>query len=117
MIEADITAVAWTAIGTIALAVVTAGAVFTTIFITRQDRKKAGALLVEERAYAAKVLAEERQAADDRLAKQLASSSAEMIAERDHARELDQEAQALAVKVIPGEQFDSMSSKILAARA
>jgi type II secretory pathway pseudopilin PulG len=100
----------WTAIGTLALAVVTLAAVMTTIIITMQDRRnaqtrlkedrtRAAELLADERRYAAGVLATERQAADDRLTRQLEHSEAQLRAERVAVQEQEQEAGAWAVEV------------------
>ncbi len=111
----------WTAIGTLALALVTLAAVITTIVITaldRQeaqtrlddDRKRAAELLAEERLHAGEVLVSERQAADERLTRQLEHSQIQASFERQAAddrlaRQLEHsEAQLLAERTAAREQ-------------
>lgn len=82
---------ALTAVGTMALALVTLAAVVTTIVITKQDRERAGQQLLDERA-----------AADRRYRE-----------ERDHAQEAEQLAQAWAVEVLPGHASDRQDTSNL----
>jgi hypothetical protein len=86
----------WTAIGTIALAVMTLAAVITTIIITTQDRASARTSLDQERA-----------AADARLTRQLEHSDAQLQAERQAAQDAEQHAEAYAVQVVLGVQADA----------
>jgi hypothetical protein len=81
-----------TAWGTLAVAVV---AVAVALFA----EWRAGVRVAQEREHSARVLADERKAADDRLAAQLAASEAQLRAERDEARKAAQESDAWAVQV------------------
>jgi hypothetical protein len=81
-----------TAWGTLAVAVV---AVAVALFA----EWRAGIRVAQEREHSAKVLADERKAADERLATQLAASEAQLRAEREEARKVAQEADAWAVQV------------------
>lgn len=81
-----------TAWGTLAVAVV---AVAVALFA----EWRASVRVAQEREHSAKVLAHERKAADDRLARQLAASEAQLRAEREEARQVMQEANAWAVQV------------------
>jgi hypothetical protein len=60
---------------------------------------RAGVRVAQEREHSARVLADERKPADDRLAAQLAASEAQLRAERDEARKVAQESDAWAVQV------------------
>lgn len=88
---------ALTAVGTIALALVTLAAIVTTIVITGQDRTRAAAQLKAE-----------RTAADERLDRQLEHSAAQLRDERDHAVREQREADAWAVRVRFAEVRTSM---------
>ncbi len=82
----------WTALGTIALAVVTLAAVLTTIVITAGDRRGAAARLADERAHSDRQIATERE---------FSKNQAEE--EWHAARDREQLAEAYAVQVVMGE--------------
>ncbi|HZS22450.1 MAG TPA: hypothetical protein VFA63_15900 [Pseudonocardiaceae bacterium] len=101
-----------TAVGTVALAVVTVVTIIVTIMITRQDRRRADKQLADSQTRHDKEIAEERALADKRLANQLAHSDAQLADERAHsaaqlqeerqrARDLEQRGEAYAVLVTP----------------
>ena len=101
-----------TAIGTVALAAVTVGAIIATIVITKQDRQRGDIQLADAQIRHAKEVAEERVLADKRLTEQLAHSDAQLADERAHSaaqlqeerqRSLDaeQRGEAFAVLVTP----------------
>jgi hypothetical protein len=83
-----------TAWGTLAVAIV---AVAVALFA----EWRASVRVMDERENAAKVLADERGAADERLSRQLAESAAQLQAERDLARDREQLAEAYLVQVTP----------------
>jgi hypothetical protein len=68
---------------------------------------RAGIRVRDEREHSAKVLADERKAADDRLRAQMDHSAAQLQAEHDLAREQEQLDQAYAVVVVLGEREDA----------
>lgn len=101
-----------TAVGTVALAVVTVGTIIITIVITNQDRRRADKQFADSETRHDKEIAEERALADKRLADQLAHSDAQLADERAHsvaqlreerqrARDLEQRGEAYAVLVTP----------------
>ena len=106
-----------TAIGTIALAVVTAVALGATILITRQDRTRAAGQLKDERAAADARLDRQLKASDKQLARQLEHSEVQLRDAREHARCEQQEADAWAVEVSFSSQMTSrdLSVKLLGA--
>ena len=75
-----------TAVGTVAVAIAAVGVAFFAEW-------RAGVRVADERDHAAKVLADERAAADDRLGRQL-----------DQAREREQFDEAYAVQVVLGDK-------------
>jgi hypothetical protein len=81
-----------TAWGTLAVAV---AAVAVALFA----EWRAGIRVAQERQHSAQVLADERKAADDRLARQVAASEAQLRAEREEIRKVAQESDAWAVQV------------------
>jgi hypothetical protein len=102
-----------TAIGTIALALVTLAAIIVTIVITWRDRRNAVIDAERERTTAdsrlnrqieasAAHLQAERAAADDRLQKQLDAAATQLQAEHDAAREQQQLAESYLVQITPG---------------
>jgi hypothetical protein len=102
-------------VGTVALAIATFLAILTTIFITRQDRKRAAKQLADERSAADKRLAKEIEAANDRLKVQREYADAQFTDERAHsarqleeerriAREREQFAEAYKIQVLQGER-------------
>jgi hypothetical protein len=95
-----LTAVAWTAIGTISLAFITLLTVVTTVVITAQDRRKAAQDLIEERAFAEKQLAIQLKHSEEQLTRQLKDSEEQRFAERKADSEQQQEAAAWQVAVM-----------------
>lgn len=101
-----------TAIGTICLALVTLAAIIVTVVITRQDRQNTVSDALAERnaaddrlnrqiAVSATQLQSEREASDQRLQRQLDAAEAQAQAERDAACEREQLMGAYAVQVTP----------------
>ena len=92
---AAMSAAAWTAVGTIALAVLTFAAVATTIVVTVQDRRRT----------------------DAQLARQLEHSETQMREERARVQEGEQQASAWAVEIVPGtdglDESDTSSMTVL----
>lgn len=84
-----------TGIGTVAVAVLAVGVA---LYAERRADKRVAA----ERAHSAKVLAEERKLADDRLLKQMQHSDAQVLQERNRGVDAEQHAQAWAVEILPG---------------
>lgn len=94
-----------TAIGTLAVAVAAVGVAFFAEW-------RAGVRVAAERTHSAKVLANERAAADARLRVQQELSDAQLRRERDLAREQEQLAEAWAVEVIPKVSMDSQTCSL-----
>src|SRR5260370_2375968 len=88
-----------TAIGTVALAAVTVGALITTIVIVRADRKRADRQLASEQARHAKEITEER-----------AHSAAQLEEQRQRTHGAEQRGEAYAVLVTPGKSAASLTS-------
>jgi hypothetical protein len=93
----------WTGAGTVLLAVVTVGAVLSTIVITRQDRKRADKRLAAEQARHDTEVAEERRLADERLKTQHDQSEEQFRTEQSRMTEREQYTEAYAVQVTVGE--------------
>jgi hypothetical protein len=85
-----------TAIGTVAVAIAAVGVAFFAEW-------RAGVRVRDEREHAAKVLTDERAAADERLKTQLAHSDAQLQAERQISQDAEQMAEAYAVQVVMAE--------------
>lgn len=101
-----------TAIGTVALAAVTVGAIIATIVITKQDRQRGDKQLADAQIRHDKEVAEERALSDKRLASQLAHSDVQLADERAHSaaqlqeerqrsHDAEQRGEAFAVLVTP----------------
>jgi hypothetical protein len=90
-----------TAIGTVALAAVTVGAIIATIVITKQDRQRGDKQLAEERALADKRLTEQLAHGDAQLADERAHSAAQLQEERQRSHDAEQRGEAFAVLVTP----------------
>lgn len=93
----------WTAVGTVLLALVTVGAVITTIVITQVDRKRADQRLEGEQARHKAEVAEERLLANARLEKQQKQSELQFRTEQWRMTEREQYTEAYAVQVTVGE--------------
>ena len=91
-----------TAIGTIAVAVVAVG-------VALYGERRADSRIKQERIYAAKVLADERAAADGRLLEQMKHSDAQLREERQRSQQAAQLAEAWAVEVAP-RRYDKTAS-------
>jgi hypothetical protein len=94
----------WTGIGTVALAIATFLAILTTIFITRQDRKRTAKQLADERSAADKRLADEIKAADERLKTQQEHADQQFHTEQRRIIEREQYTEAYAVQVTTGDK-------------
>jgi hypothetical protein len=93
----------WTGVGTVLLALVTLGAILSTIFITRQDRDRADKRLADEQARHEAEVAEERRLADARLKAQRDQSEEQFRTEQWRLTEREQYTEAYAVQVTVGE--------------
>jgi hypothetical protein len=96
----------WTGIGTVLLkflAVVTVSAILSTIFITRQDCKRADKRFAAEQARHETEIAEERRMADARLKTQHDQSEEQFRTEQWRMTEREQYTEAYAVQVTVGE--------------
>ena len=91
---------AWTAVGTIFLALVTLAAVVTTIVITGQDRRAADSRQEAERALSDQRLREQREHSDKQLADERAFSRAQIEEERRVVRDREQLSEAYSVQVV-----------------
>jgi hypothetical protein len=83
-----------TAVGTIAVAVAAVG-------VALYGEWRTDVRLERERKHSAKVLAEERAAADARLQRQIEHSDAQLREERERVKRAEQEVEALSVEVTP----------------
>ena len=101
-----------TAIGTVALAAVTVGAIIATIVITKQDRQRGDRQLADAQIRHEREVAEERALGDKRLAGQMvhsdaqladerANSAAQLQEERQRSHAAEQRGEAFAVLVTP----------------
>jgi hypothetical protein len=102
-----------TAIGTVALAIVTVSTIIATIVITKQDRQRSDKQLADAQIRHDKEVADERALAYKRLTEQLAHSDAQLADERAHSaaqlqeerqrsHQAEQRGEAFAVLVTPG---------------
>ena len=93
----------WTGVGTVLLAIVTLGAILSTIFITRQDRKRADKRFADEQARHKTEVDEERRLAEARLKAQQEQSENHFSTEQWRITEREQYSEAYAVQVTVGE--------------
>ena len=92
-----------TGVGTVLLAVVTVGAILSTIVITRQDRKRVDKRFTDEQVRHETEVAEERRLADARLKTQQDQSEQQFRTEQWRMTEREQYTEAYAVQVTMGE--------------
>ena len=110
-----ITAVAWTAIATGVLALLTLLTLLTTVVITAQDRRKASQDLLAERAFAEKLLTRQLRHGEEQLTRQLQHTEEQRLAERSADRDQRQEAAAWQVAVMLSWAPHGSDNKVLLA--
>ena len=93
----------WTGVGTVLLAIVTLGAIISTILITRQDRNRADERLADEQARHQAEVDDERRMAEARLRTQQEQSADQFRTEQWRITERERYTEAYAVQITVGE--------------